>query len=229
MGNTASNNKAQEQEQLTREQLMREQFRHELQKQKEQAVAELEQERLRQQERKRKEEEERQLQESRWFGNHTMAGQYSAAWEAHYPPLGSSLKDQGQQNQHTTLLSTHHPPPSSGLKSQAQSQHQRLRYQYLVWDEVDWDSDDATPQIEYTKPDEHLCPSYHQEHKQQNWRDVRRANKTPTSYTPRQKKGRKGRGDLFMDDYHAGYSKLEIHAMSNERKANFEVQRLKRE
>ncbi|KAF8923987.1 hypothetical protein BGZ47_004327, partial [Haplosporangium gracile] len=54
--------------------------------------------------------------------------------------------------------------------------------------------------------------------------------KTEKAYIPpptgkgRRRRGRKGKGDLFEHDYHAGYSKPEILAMSSERKATFEAQ-----
>lgn len=63
------------------------------------------------------------------------------------------------------------------------------------------------------------------------WRGLK---KTDKAYTPhngkgRRKRCRKGKGDLYENDYHAGLSKSEILAMSSERKAAFEVQKLKRE
>ncbi|KAF9079805.1 hypothetical protein BGX23_003195 [Mortierella sp. AD031] len=50
---------------------------------------------------------------------------------------------------------------------------------------------------------------------------------TPPSGRGRRMRSRKGRGDLFEFDHHAGYNKDEILAMSSARKAAYEAQRLK--
>ncbi|KAF9120597.1 hypothetical protein BGW39_011250 [Mortierella sp. 14UC] len=142
--------------------------------------------------------------------------------DTHYPPLGSSPKTQNQQHRHQQ---GHH---GHSVKA--------------CWDDDDDDEDWSAPgdaqQEGYTGPDgyfrlpghqHHSLQHHRQQQNQQDWRDVRKANKAPTSYTPRQRKGRRGRGDMYMDDYHAGYNKVEIQAMSSERKAAFEAQKLKRE
>ncbi|KAG0370428.1 hypothetical protein BC939DRAFT_434741 [Gamsiella multidivaricata] len=61
------------------------------------------------------------------------------------------------------------------------------------------------------------------------WRKLRKASRTQQSSTSvgRRKRGRKGRGDLYEDDYHAGHSKKEIQEMCQERQAVFEAQCLK--
>ncbi|KAG0221393.1 hypothetical protein B0O80DRAFT_423663 [Mortierella sp. GBAus27b] len=43
----------------------------------------------------------------------------------------------------------------------------------------------------------------------------------------RRRQGRRGRGDLYEDDYHAGHSKREIQEMSREQRAKHEAQYLK--
>ncbi|KAF9924540.1 hypothetical protein FBU30_005534 [Linnemannia zychae] len=68
---------------------------------------------------------------------------------------------------------------------------------------------------------------YHAKNDQQlNWRAVRKLNNAYIP-KPRQKKGRRGKGDLFEYDYHAGYSKSEIQSKSSEQKAAYEVQKLR--
>ncbi|KAF9104364.1 hypothetical protein BGX29_002048 [Mortierella sp. GBA35] len=57
---------------------------------------------------------------------------------------------------------------------------------------------------------------------------------TDKAYVPpkgrgRRLRSRKGRGDLFEDDYHAGYNKDEIYVMSATRKAEYEADRQKRQ
>ncbi|KAG0072514.1 hypothetical protein BGZ90_011890, partial [Linnemannia elongata] len=65
------------------------------------------------------------------------------------------------------------------------------------------------------------------------WRGLKKSDKTYTTSPTgngRRKRCRKGKkGDLYENDYHAGYSKPEILAMSSERKAAFEVQKLRRQ
>ncbi|KAF9911528.1 hypothetical protein EC991_003331 [Linnemannia zychae] len=63
---------------------------------------------------------------------------------------------------------------------------------------------------------------------QYDWRGLRRINKAFVPM-PRLKRGRKGRGDLFQDDYHAGFNKTEILALSTAGKATYEAQRQKRQ
>ncbi|KAF9151426.1 hypothetical protein BG015_006687 [Linnemannia schmuckeri] len=76
---------------------------------------------------------------------------------------------------------------------------------------------------EELEEDYHSGQQYHQQ-AQQDWRDLRRLNKIYVPL-PRLKRGRKGRGDFFKDDYHAGYNKIEIQALSSARKAAYEAQR----
>ncbi|KAK5821458.1 hypothetical protein F5H01DRAFT_364264 [Linnemannia elongata] len=65
------------------------------------------------------------------------------------------------------------------------------------------------------------------------WRGLKKSDKAYTTSPTgngRRKRCRKGKkGDLYENDYHAGYSKPEILAMSSERKAAFEVQKLRRQ
>ncbi|KAF9119652.1 hypothetical protein BGW39_000139 [Mortierella sp. 14UC] len=66
------------------------------------------------------------------------------------------------------------------------------------------------------------------QNQQYDWRGLRRISKAYVPM-PRLKRGRKGRGDLFEDDYHAGFNKMEIQALSTAGKAAYEAQRQKRQ
>ncbi|KAG0287093.1 hypothetical protein BGZ96_008929 [Linnemannia gamsii] len=82
----------------------------------------------------------------------------------------------------------------------------------------------------YTASDRYY---YHNNSQPYTWRESRKANKAYTVSTSgnagRRKRSRKGKGDLLESDYHAGLSKPEIVAMSSERKAEFECQKLRRQ
>ncbi|KAF9537089.1 hypothetical protein EC957_008872 [Mortierella hygrophila] len=69
---------------------------------------------------------------------------------------------------------------------------------------------------------------YYNQQDQYDWRGLCRLNKVYVPL-PRRKRGRKGRGDFFEDDYHAGFNKIEIHALSSAGKAAYEAQRQNRQ
>ncbi|KAF9129507.1 hypothetical protein BGX30_013919 [Mortierella sp. GBA39] len=102
------------------------------------------------------------------------------------------------------------------------------------------DNDDAQNDRGYTGSDGYYrIPQHnHRLHRPQtqggNERGCLGQKKTDKAYTPlsgkgRRKRGHKGKGDLYENDYHAGLTKSEILAMSSERKAAFEVQKLRRQ
>ena len=101
------------------------------------------------------------------------------------------------------------------------------------------DNDDRRDDQGYTDSDGYYrIPQHHhhldrrqtQRDNEHAWRGLKKTNKayTPPSGNGRRKRCRKGKGDLYENDYHAGYSKPEILAMSSERKATFETQKLRR-
>ncbi|KAF9981187.1 hypothetical protein BGZ65_004232 [Modicella reniformis] len=65
-------------------------------------------------------------------------------------------------------------------------------------------------------------------HEDDDWRTRRKAERAQQTATKcgRHKKGRKGRGDLYENDYHAGYAKAEIQGMCREQQAKHEAQYL---
>ncbi|KAF9136772.1 hypothetical protein BGX30_010877 [Mortierella sp. GBA39] len=75
--------------------------------------------------------------------------------------------------------------------------------------------------------EDHRGHHYNQQ-AQCDWRGLRRLSKAYVPL-PRRKRGRKGRGDFFEDDYHAGFNKIEIHALSSAGKAAYEAQRQNRQ
>ncbi|KAG9069567.1 hypothetical protein KI688_010471 [Linnemannia hyalina] len=75
--------------------------------------------------------------------------------------------------------------------------------------------------------EDHLGQHYNQQD-QYDWRGLRRLSKVYVPL-PRRKRGRKGRGDFFEDDYHAGFNKIEIHTLSSAGKAAYEAQRQNRQ
>ncbi|KAF9273112.1 hypothetical protein BGZ88_004054 [Linnemannia elongata] len=75
--------------------------------------------------------------------------------------------------------------------------------------------------------EDHLGQHYNQQ-TQYDWRGLRKLNKVYVPL-PRHKRGRKGRGDFFEDDYHAGFNKIEIQALSSAGKADYEAQRQNRQ
>ncbi|KAF9184189.1 hypothetical protein BGZ51_003507 [Haplosporangium sp. Z 767] len=86
------------------------------------------------------------------------------------------------------------------------------------WDDYGWNSAGS----HYKSPPQ-------PEEKLSDWRGQRKSNRQnqPPSSCGRRKRGRKGRGDLYEDDYHAGHSKGEIKAMCRERNAAFQARCLK--
>ncbi|OAQ32675.1 hypothetical protein K457DRAFT_1138187, partial [Linnemannia elongata AG-77] len=75
--------------------------------------------------------------------------------------------------------------------------------------------------------EDHLGQHYNQQ-TQYDWRGLRKLSKVYVPL-PRHKRGRKGRGDFFEDDYHAGFNKIEIQALSSTGKAAYEAQRQNRQ
>ncbi|KAK3821891.1 MAG: hypothetical protein J3Q66DRAFT_334587 [Benniella sp.] len=102
------------------------------------------------------------------------------------------------------------------------------------------------PQVTQTNTstliDKNQSPVYYGDHNDQggyayvkptqddNWRTRRRTEKAEQSAKScgRRKRGRKARGDLYEDDYHAGHTKQEIQDKSRQQKAGYEARRLSR-
>jgi hypothetical protein len=91
-----------------------------------------------------------------------------------------------------------------------------------------------TPHKQQQQQHHHHHHRYPVQNKEYTWRELRKADKayalsSPSRYAGRRKRSRQGKGDLLENDYHAGLSKSEILAMSSERKAAFECQKLRRQ
>ncbi|KAK3824082.1 MAG: hypothetical protein J3R72DRAFT_458590, partial [Linnemannia gamsii] len=112
------------------------------------------------------------------------------------------------------------------ISSTLPSWDQALNSNHIENQAADEDDDDEANEGQ-DHPGQHY--NSHQEQSQQyDWRGLRRISKIYTPI-PRCKRGRKGRGDLFEDDYHAGYNKIEIQALSTAGKAAYEAQRQMRQ
>ncbi|KAG0304817.1 hypothetical protein BGZ97_001333 [Linnemannia gamsii] len=91
-----------------------------------------------------------------------------------------------------------------------------------------------TPHKQQQQQHHHHHHRYPVQNKEYTWRELRKDDKayalsSPSRYAGRRKRSRQGKGDLLENDYHAGLSKSEILAMSSERKAAFECQKLRRQ
>ncbi|KAG0273632.1 hypothetical protein BGZ95_010562 [Linnemannia exigua] len=159
----------------------------------------------------------------------------NAILDAHYPPLGL-------QHHHSQVKSQNHNYHVGGTWYDDDDDG------HLTWADNDragdpdwvpsvrWENGSRVTQDEdegYTGSDGYFRLRNQKNNTQQSPHYLQqtghKTSKTSSTFAPRQKKGRKGRGDLYQDDYHAGFSKSEIQAMSSERKAEYEVRKLKRQ
>jgi hypothetical protein len=140
---------------------------------------------------------------------------------------------------YTELIKSGPPPVQESNKPRLQHIYNRpLIPAPLNWVQPTFTTDNTTnnssqDDIEHREADddEELEEDFSRQHynqQQLEWRDLRRLGKVHVPL-PRRKRGRKGRGDLFEDDYHAGLNKIEIHALSTAGKAAYEAQRQKRQ
>ncbi|KAG0271902.1 hypothetical protein BGZ95_000227 [Linnemannia exigua] len=112
------------------------------------------------------------------------------------------------------------------VSSTPQSWSQALTADHVESQVADEDEDDEASDRE-GHPRQYYN-SQHTQSQQYDWRELRRISKVYTPM-PRRKRGRKGRGDLFEDDYHAGFNKIEIQSLSTAGKAAYESQRQRRQ
>ncbi|KAG0378944.1 hypothetical protein BGX24_002276, partial [Mortierella sp. AD032] len=194
-----------------------------------------------QRQRERQEEQERQRQRHRQQAKLQAAQRLrNEILDAHYPPLGHHHKQAKGQNQNQQQQRLQLKPRSHNYHVGGTWYDDNDKGDDDWTTDPDWGSGTrwengfrATQEEEgYTGSDGYFHLPNHQNHQIQcpphyHQEDRRQANKTSSAFVPRQKKGRKGRGDLFQDDYHAGFSKPEIQAMSSERKAEYETRKLK--
>ncbi|KAG0279546.1 hypothetical protein BGZ96_001933 [Linnemannia gamsii] len=147
-----------------------------------------------------------------------MEGMYSELIESG-PPHGQEPNKTRHQN-HYTYNRPLIPAPQNWVQSTFATNNGNK-------DDIEYRDDDGDDELD----EDYLGQYYNQQapnQQQHDWRDLRRLGKVYVPL-PRRKRGRKGRGDLFEDDYHAGFNKIEIQALSTVGKAAYEAQRQKRQ
>ncbi|KAF9173619.1 hypothetical protein BGX20_002663 [Mortierella sp. AD010] len=119
------------------------------------------------------------------------------------------------------------------------SSHQSVKEEGEEWTAIRHQHQDKAPTIHHTHPQNTQQTVYHVpiqrskipftqlvEEQRQEQQQHQKAN-TVSQSPGRRKRGRKGRGDLYEDDFHAGHSKKEIHEKCLERQATFQAKYLK--
>ncbi|KAF9362354.1 hypothetical protein BGX34_006344 [Mortierella sp. NVP85] len=96
-------------------------------------------------------------------------------------------------------------------------------------DKDPWVSNDFSPVYHHDDRNEREGYAYVKPSQEDNWRTRRKTEKAEQSARNcgRRSRGRRARGDLFEDDFHAGHTRQEIRDMCQERQANHEAQYLR--